>query len=50
MERVGHLDNHHSKKCHSAILMEIYKITAKLAVGIDVFVREKGFYRFHNET
>ena len=32
------------------MLHEILELLDKLSVGIDVFVREKGFSRFPNET
>lgn len=39
-----------SKAGHGEILDAIYDLLCELSVDIDVFVREKGFYRFPHET
>lgn len=45
-----HLNTRNSKASHGEILAAIYDLLCKLSVGIDVFVREKGFSRFPHET
>lgn len=39
-----------SKAGHGEILNAIYDLLCELSADIDVFVREKGFYRFPHET
>ena len=39
-----------SKAGHGEILDAIYELLCELSADIDVFVREKGFYRFPHET
>ncbi len=50
VESLCHLNNQGKKKSHGQMLHEIHELLEKLSVGIDVFVREKGFSRFPNET
>jgi len=49
-EYIGHLDSHGSKDPHGKILCDIHCLLMKLSHGVDVFVRERAFSRFHVET
>lgn len=48
--KLCHLDSHGRKCCHGEILSEIADILRELIPTADVFVREKGFFRFPQET
>ena len=48
--RLCHLDNRRSKAAYGEILCAIYDLIAELSSGIDVFVRERAFSRFPQET
>lgn len=50
IERLCHLNMRSSKAGHGEILDAIYDLLCELSADIDVFVREKGFYRFPHET
>ena len=50
IERLCHLDNRRSKAAYGEILCAIYDLIAELSSGIDVFVRERAFSRFPQET
>ena len=49
-EYIGHLDNRGLKEPHGKLLYDIYSLMTKLSNGIDIFVRERAFSRFHLET
>ena len=48
--KLCHIDSHGRKGCHGEILSEIADVLKKLISTADIFVREKGFYRFPQET
>lgn len=50
IEYVGHLDSRSSKEPHGKLLCDIHSLLTQLSHGIDVFVRERAFSRFHLET